>query len=129
MSKCRKIKIAKRRLCIGDLNRRIELKNRDITAPIFNTVDFIETFTPNKCVWGGVETVSGKTHFDGVATDITITHNWYISFDETVTAETWIVYACRRFDILKVENFEERNEFMKLICVDRGSVDIEASKA
>lgn len=123
-----KIRIKKRQVCIGDLDKEIELQDRDIVPPVFGSPDFDENFTTNATVWAGIKTVDGKTFFDGVNTETVITHNIFIRFDATVTSETWILFDSRRFDILKVENFEERGEFMLLTCVDRGLANTAATK-
>jgi head-tail adaptor len=108
---------------------RITLENRAIEAPEFDTVDFDETFTaPNPPAWALVETVRGKTFFDGVSTEEDLTHWIYINFDASVTAETWVkLEDGRRLDILRVENLDERSVYQLLHCNDRG--DKEASKA
>lgn len=128
MARCEKVRIRKRQVCIGDLRNKIDLNSRDITAPSFNSVDFDENFVVTKSVWAGIETQTGKVFFDGVETETAISHIMYIRFDATVTAETWITFASRRIDILKVEDMEERGEFMKLTCSDRGFENREASK-
>ncbi len=129
MSKCKFIKRKRRNICIGDLDTLITLENRNIQAPDFNTVDFDEVFTeavPD--VWAMIETVRGKTFFDGVNTEKEITHLIYIMFDSTVTAETWVKFSDgRRLDILDVENLDERSDFMLLHCQDLGTK--EAGKA
>lgn len=129
MSECVSIRKKRRNVCIGDMEDEITLENRDIQAPNFDTVDFDEEFTaPNPPVWALIETVRGKTFFDGVATEEDVTHWIYINFDATVTAETWVKLPdSRRLDILRVENLDERSDFMLLHCTDRG--DKEASKA
>lgn len=129
MPSCNPVRKKRRNICIGDMEDEITLENRAIQAPEFDTVDFDETFTaPNPAVWSLIETVRGKTFFDGVATEEDITHWVYINFDTTVTAETWIKMADgRRLDILRVENLDERSDFMLLHSIDRGAV--EASKA
>lgn len=123
MPRCVRIRRKKRQVCIGDLETKIILENRNIQAPEFNTVDFDEVFTeavPN--VWSMIETVRGKTFFDGVSTEKDITHLIYIMFDSTVTAETWVKFSDgRRLDILDVENLDERSEFMLLHCQDLGT--------
>jgi SPP1 family predicted phage head-tail adaptor len=114
---------------LGDLDNVITLENRAIQAPDFDTVDFDEEFTaPNPPVPAMIQTVSGKTFFDGVSTEIDITHWIYINFDAAVTAETWVKFTDgRRLDILRVENLDERSQYQLLHCTDRG--DKEASKA
>lgn len=129
MSRCIRIKRKNRKVCLGDLDTLITLENRAIQAPDFDTVDFDEEFTPtNDPVWALLETVTGKTFFDGVSTEQDITDWIYIRFDETVTAETWVkLDNGSRLDILRVNNLDRRSEFMLLECTDRGTK--EASKA
>jgi SPP1 family predicted phage head-tail adaptor len=100
----------------------ITLEDRDITPPEFGSTDFSETFTTSSTVWALIETVDGKTFFDGVSTEDNVTHWVYINYDATVTAETWITLSdSRRLDILRVEDLDERNDFMLLHCTDRGA--------
>lgn len=128
MPRCETIKRRHRKICIGDLDTPIIIENRSITEPVFSSFDFTETFTnDDPYTWAMVETVSGKTFFDGVNTESIVTHHIYINFDADVTAESWVKIGSNRMDILQVENLEERSEFMKLICSDRGTK--EASKA
>ena len=129
MPRCQPIKKKRRNICIGDMEDEITLENRAIQAPEFDTVDFEEEFTaPNPAVWALIETVRGKTFFDGVSTEEDVTHWIYINFDATVTAETWVKLTDgRRLDILRVENLDERSDFQLLHCNDRGAA--EASKA
>lgn len=129
MAICSKIRRKKRQVCVGDLNTEIILQDRAITEPLFGDPDFDENFTDTATVWAAVNTVDGKTFFDGVSTDTNITHEIFIRYDATVTAETWIELGGQRIDILRVQNLEERNQFMKLICSDRGATSAEASKA
>lgn len=133
MSRCQAIRKKNREVCVGNMRDVIILQNRNITPPLFNTVDLDEDFqpidpgTPER--FAMIETVTGKTFFDGVGTETPITHIIYIRYDQLVTAETWIEFEDRRFDILAVEDFEERHTFMKLTCTDRGLLTKEASKA
>jgi SPP1 family predicted phage head-tail adaptor len=126
---CKSIKRNMRRVCVGDLNKLITLQARAISPPSFSSTDFDETFTNGDDVWAAVNTVAGKTFFDGVNTDITITHEIFIRFDASVTSETWIEMDDRRIDILDTENLDERDEWLKLICTERGPDNVEATKA
>lgn len=129
MPRCVPIQRRRRQVCIGDLDSLITLENRAIQAPDFGTVDFEEEFTAsNPPVFALLETVRGKTFFDGVGIEEDVTHWIYINFDSTVTAETWVkLEDGRRLDILRVEDLDERSDYMLLHCVDRGAR--EASKA
>jgi SPP1 family predicted phage head-tail adaptor len=127
MAKCKIIRTNKRKICLGDLDKRIILQNRNIAAPVYGSVNFDENFTTIATVWAGINTVGGKTFFDGVS-DRVITHEIFIRYDATVTASTWIEFENRRIDILNVEDWEERHEYMKLICNERGANTLEATK-
>ena len=129
MPKCIRIQRKKRQYCVGDLDEEIILQNRAITPPVFGAVDFTETFTATATVWAAIDTVAGKVFFDDVGTETPITHEIGIRFDATVTAETWIEFDSRRLDILNVEDLDERHEFMRLKCTDRGTVAKAASQA
>lgn len=128
MPTCNPVRKKRRNVCIGDMEDRITLEGRAIAPPDFEAADFGETFTASATVWALVETVTGKTFFDGVATEEDITHWIYINFDSTVTAETWIKLDDNsRLDIVRVENLDNRSDFMLLHSIDRGAK--EASKA
>jgi len=121
--KCQFLRRKHRKVCIGDLNTLITLQTRDIVAPIFNEVDFDENFQDFSVpeVWALVETATGKAVFDGVDTDINITHMIIIRFDATVTSETWVeLDDGRRLDIQFTEDLEERHEWLMMFCTLRG---------
>lgn len=120
MPDCQFIKRKHRKVCVGDLDTLVKIQSRDIVSPLFNAVDFDEDFQDQSEVWAMIETQNGKTIFDGVGTDINITHKITIRFDPTVTAERWVEIALRKFDIVLAENFEERDEWLLLLCKERG---------
>ena len=109
-------------------NKTVILQNRAIAPPLFGSTNFDETFSgdtdPLPAI---VKTPRGKTFFDGVGTDVNITHEITIAFVEGVTAETWVLFKSRRIDILAVENCCEDDTVLILTCNDRGNG--EASKA
>jgi head-tail adaptor len=114
------------------MNDLITLQNRAIEEPDFDDFDYDETFTdavPGEDVYALIETINGVTIFDGVATDVNVTHHFYINVIDGITAETWVEFDSRRFDVLRAENLDERSEYMRLICTERGANTFEASKA
>lgn len=120
MPLCTFIKSKHRKICMGDLNNLIKLQSRNIVAPVFDDVDFDEDFQDTSEVWAKIETQTGKSIFDGVNKDVSITHKMTIRFDDSVTTETWIEFDGRKFDIMFTENFEERDEWLLLFCNERG---------
>ncbi len=128
MAKCSFVKRRHRKICTGDLDTLITLRNRAIVEPIFNSVDFDEDLDQDPLeVFAKVVTRSGKTVFDGVSTDVNITHEVTIRFESTVTSETWVDLDSKLLNIISLENLEERSEFMLLSCAFRGAG--EAAKA
>lgn len=121
MPSCSSIKRKQRKVCIGDLDTEITIQSRSIASPDSNGVDFDETFTGKATVWALVNTVSGKTMFDGSGVERDVTHEIYIRYVSGVTSEDWILLNGKRLDILPVEDLDERNEFMKLNCSFKGT--------
>ena len=128
MPKCKKLRRKKRQVCLGDLDNQIVLQDRTITAPT-SGVDASETFTTNDTVDAMVETSRGETIFDGTNTEVDVTHKFTIRFISGITAETWISFNSDRFDILDVENLEERDEWLVLRATNRGVDTNTASQA
>ena len=99
----------------------IILQNRNITPPLFGSINFDEEFSgdigPLKAI---VKTPKGKTFFDGVGIESNVTHEIIIDFVQGVTAETWVLFSGRRMDILEVTNCCEDDEVLMLTCADRG---------
>lgn len=112
LSRCKKIRIPKRRYCAADLNKKIVLQDRSISTP--DDLDYGEDFDKLKTIWAGVKTLIGVEIFDENNDVVNATHDFIIHFRVGVTAENWILYKNNRYDILKVENFEERNEWLRL---------------
>ncbi len=129
MSKYRKQRRRKRQYTIGDLDTEIVIHGRAITPPEAGESEFSETFTPASTVWAAVDSVNGKVFFDGVNVDRQITHTIGIRFDATVTEEAWIELTNEHLlDILRVEDMDERSEFMRLTCTERGDKDLGAAQ-
>ncbi len=130
MARCTTIPKKKRTYCIGDLRDEITLETRSITpASVFDEVDYDEAFTDPVTVSAAVNTINGKTFFDGVNTETPVTHTIGLRFIDGVTAEDWVTFNGNRLDILMVENLDSRSIWMELTCVDRGLLTQEASKA
>ena len=102
------------------MDEQIILQDRAITPPL-SGVDATEQFTDtNPDIWAKIETVSGETFFDDTGEAREVTHRFTIEFIDGITAETWISFNSDRFDILDVEDYEERHEYMRLRASNRG---------
>lgn len=121
MAKCSKIQKKKRQVCIGDMKDEITIQARNIKSPPSDGVDFVEEFTGDDVVWAAVNTKSGVVFFDGTNQEVLKTHEIYIRYLQGVTAEAWVLFKGSRYDVLQVDNLEERDEFMRLDCTNRGT--------
>ncbi len=119
MAKCKRIRIDHRKLCAGDLRERITLETRSITEP--GTIDFGEGFTNPTIIPAAVKTLVGVEIFDESNEVVTASHDFFIRFRAGVTAELWVKYRNERYDILLVEEFEGRQEWLRLRCTLRGA--------
>ena len=124
---CDKRRIKKVQYCAGDLKYRITLKNRSLDAPRDN-VDFDEDFSDEVTVWAGIKTVNGKTIFDDTNTERDISHEFIIRFREGISNKTWIEYNGDNYDIVKAENVNEQNDWLRLQANIRGKTTKKASR-
>jgi len=115
---------------IGQLSSVISIHDRNIVPPISTMTDFTESFNNTLDVWAMIKSTGGKIFFDGVGTDVAISHEIYVRYDPTITTESWIELEDKMLlDIMNVENLDERNEYMKLLCRERGLSTLGASQA
>jgi len=129
MTICKNIRGVKRGICIGDLDVKIKVQVRTLNAPESGT-DFDLTFADEKEVWAMVKTVRGTELFDGVSLTNAYTHEFYIRYssDFTIDAQNWLEWKNEKYDIVDVENLDERNEFLLLKAIKKGDKDINANK-
>jgi len=105
---------------IGDMRNRILIHDRSIMPPAFGSIDFDESFSGD-ATWAAIKTSGGKVAMDDVGQDVNITHEIFIRHDADVTSETFVqAEDGRRFRLIAVENYGERNEYMRLLATDRG---------
>jgi SPP1 family predicted phage head-tail adaptor len=122
------IKRKNRVSCIGDMSKRVHLHNRALQVPEFEDYDVSEEFSGTKTVWANVRTVSGETFFTGVGIDIGLSHEIIIRYDVSVSSETWIEFEGNNLKIVSVENLDERDEYLRLRCSNRGDKNLGAAQ-
>lgn len=122
MPVCNAKRLKRRHICAGDLNDRIIIKSRNTVAPQ-TTVDFSQNFKNDRTVWAGVETTSGRNTFYVSNIDDSVTHVFYLRWFDGLTSENWIEFKNENYDILEVENWEERDEWAVCYCNVRGDKD------
>lgn len=119
-----------RKVAVGDLSDLVKVQARTIEDPTFSDTDFEEGFSSPADTWARVRTVSGRVILNEVGVDVAITHEVVIRFVEGVTTESWVLLENgSRLRVADVEDLDERHEYLRLQCVDRGSREAEASRA
>lgn len=129
MSVCRKIKAIKRQICIGDLKDRIEIFLRSQVSKNDGKIKSVMDFSSVATVWAKVTTTRGSQLFDGVELADPFTHEIEIRFRADIDAEKWIDFKGNRYDIVDVQDYDERNEFLLLLCKKKGDQTKEANFA
>jgi SPP1 family predicted phage head-tail adaptor len=132
MRQCRKIKFYNTGICIGDLNRKINIYTRKIKAPNFlNTqgVEFTEQFDLVITTWSAIQPTKAINVFAGLNTDLKDkTHDIYIRYRDDINSSQFIQFRDKYYDILKVENLDENKRFLKLECKQTGQDDLLGSQ-
>lgn len=121
---CANRRINNPKYCAGDLRNLATLQSRAIT-PSNTSVDYTEVFSdavPNSSdVWVALKTVNGVTVFDSTNIERVVSHEVIMRYQSGITAEKWFLIDGLRYDILKVENVNERNEWIRCKCTQRGT--------
>ncbi len=117
---CTKIRGKNRQLCAGDLDRKITLTDREIQTTEIGAPDFGEDFPNPITRWAMVVTESGDEFFAFNNLNKAVTHSFYCRYDSAVTAQNYIEFEGDRYDILSVEDLDERHEWLRLKCTILG---------
>ena len=126
MPQCIKTKFKRRGICAGDLDRLIVIDGRTLTTPK-TSVDFEQTFAQEKKVWAALETSKGRQMFFTTNLDVAVTHVFGIRWFAGLDSENWIKYKNELYDIIEVENLDERDEFYIVYCNVRGDENNEVN--
>ena len=123
----------RRKIALGDLRDRVRVQVRSLTPPVAGVTNFTEDFNEKDGieVWAKVATVSGRTFFDGVnSVDISVSHEITIRFRSDIEAQNWLeLLNGTKLKIVNVENFEQRDEYLRLLCTERGHKTLGAAQA
>ncbi len=128
----------KKQYGVGDMNQRITLHIRAITAPVFNTAKLTEAYDTGTKAWAAVKTfdliAAGQKLFDGVDPDRQPSHLFVIRWREflddcvtPITSEIVIRWRGSVYKILKNINPEERNQYWELYSTLLGDQTKEAN--
>ena len=72
-------------------------------------------WVPVVTTWAQISPVSGKEYF-AQTRELTVSHKVYCRYRDGITPRMRIQFGKRRFRILSVLNWEERNEGLTIMC-------------
>ncbi len=128
MPDCIQIKRKKERVCIADMNHRIDIFFRAIQPIKKDSVDFGEAFIDKRTVWALLDTKRGTQFFDDDNIEQGTTHRFIFRFIPDVSFEDFIFFKGKRYRVMNKENLQEEDTFYQLDCVVRGSELLESTK-
>lgn len=109
---------------IGDLNKKIKIQARAVYSS-FQSGGHSQgaNFTTIANPWASVETTRGRQQFDGVELKTAYTHKIVIRYRKDFDQTNWVEFNKERYDIVDVEDLDERHEFLLLKCKLTGNSD------
>lgn len=133
MPKCVRKRINRIEICAADLNKKIAIQERVLSAPSPGSTQPFLTFTDIATPWAGVETPRGASKFLGVNINDETTHIFIVRYrtllDDLEVGNNFILFKERRFRILNVTNMNEDNIFLAIEATERGDDDKDANEA
>ena len=118
-----------RKVPVGDMRTPVIIHQAEILAPTVG-VDLGRTITNIiEPWWCKVTTVSGVYIFDSSNIEQVITHDFQGRYQSGIDRDMVIEWSGEYYKIISVENFENRNEFLRLRCTIRGAISSEVNHA
>lgn len=109
------------KICVDMFDSLINIQGRRIRTPEGGSVDYTEEFTDGSDIAAMIQTKSGSTVFDSVGQELAVTHWFTIPYEVGITSENWVLFDGRRFDIVDIEDLNERKLFQVLRCQETGT--------
>lgn len=102
---------------IGKLRHKIELQSYTTTAD--DVGHPVKTWTTHSTVWAWVRPLSGREQLSAGGVAAEITHKVTIRYNDTLAITDRIKFGTRYFAINFIGNYDERNEFMEIMCKEK----------
>ena len=129
MAVCQNITPKKKKLCLSAFRKKISLFRRSILAPASSQAHSHD-YEPFANPFAAIETKGkGVDIFDGIETSgadgipVVASHVVMIKYRDDLTAEDYVRFGGDNYDILKTENVDERNQYLRLFCALKGDED------
>lgn len=102
---------------IGKLRHRIELQSYTTTTDAVGQQ--VKSWVTYDTVWAWIRPLSGKEIMNAQQAVAEITHKVTIRYQSELAVTHRIKFGTRYFNINFIANYDERNEFMEIMCKER----------
>lgn len=132
MSTCEYIRFNKPKICIGDLNKRIELLKKALVPSqsenVYGTDNYDYDYQLDATVWAAIKNIKGDVILDSVSPDDLPTHWFYIRYLVNIDNDYRIRFRNEEYKILDVTNLLEDNVYLQIKTVKTGNISKVASQ-
>lgn len=123
MATCEKIRAKRRKICVGDLTRRVQIYRRSL-QPVTQSSDgqVSQGYELVAEPYAMIESRNAITTFDGITISDIEAYRIYVRFDSRIkySDDLYVRLNGENIQIRAVENLDARNEFVALVCVNQG---------
>lgn len=126
MAVCQNITPKKKKICLSARRKKVSLFRRNILAPA-SSQSHSHKYEEFAKPFASIETKGkGVDIFDGIETSgadgipVVASHIVIIRYRSDLTTEDYLRFGENNYDILKVENIDERNRDLRLFCALKG---------
>jgi len=124
MARCKIIGNTKRRICVGSLDKRIDIIYRGIVP---NDISYTMDLTDKTNIPASVRTKTKTATFDGINVETTLTHLFRIRYGISVEKNNTIKFNGKCFRVTGIENIDGMNRFQEIETTERGDSTKEGS--
>lgn len=119
---CTSIKPNTNKVCIQDLDRRIQIQTSSIAANNAPGAVSAASFVTVLTCWAMIKTSANVQFIDGVNVQNGLNTDFFIRYTSSIDFEKqlWIEFDSNRFKITNVENIDKQNKFIRLRSTEKG---------
>lgn len=102
---------------IGNLRHRVTVAKYTETKG--TTGQVIKSYTDSATRWAMIKSLTTRELLQAQQIHAEMTHEVWLRYPLNVSPKDRVTFGERIFEILGVQNIDERNRFIKLMCVER----------
>lgn len=112
-----------KKISIGDMRTPVGIYHASLVTS--NGVDPVRKLDAVIEPWFcSVETINGEIMFGESNIEEAVTHVFKGRYLESITVDHMVAYDGRLFRIINTNNYEARDEYLELVCSERGSSNL-----